>query len=260
MKPPAPACSSVVAVMLPARSMPAAPCGLDALVISIRGAAGIGDLRQRPTGGAQHDHGSVYVPRRADGGIDQHRGGGINLDRLLIQQVARHIEVVDHHVAEQPAGAGDVGERRRRRIAAGDREQLQPPDLTGPQPVVEGAGARSKRRLKPTISLMLARATTSRHPRTRAALRSNRFFAEYRLAGGGGAFDQVGMGGRGRADHHRIGGEGCVQLDRRRAARGGEAFRGRAVHIHHARQPRPLVRGNVVGVDLPDPPGAEHGD
>ena len=42
----------------------------------------------------------------------------MNLDRLLAEEEARHVEVVDHHVAIEAAGALDIGDRRRRRDRA----------------------------------------------------------------------------------------------------------------------------------------------
>ena len=38
-------------------------------------------------------------------GIDQRRADGMNLDRLVAEQEARHVEIVDHHVAEEAARA-----------------------------------------------------------------------------------------------------------------------------------------------------------
>ena len=66
-----------------------------------------------------HQHrGGVDVAGLADRRVDQRRAEGEDLDRLLAEQEARHVEIVDHHVAEEPAGALDVGDRRRRRDRA----------------------------------------------------------------------------------------------------------------------------------------------
>ena len=52
--------------MFPARSRPVGAVRLDTLVVTIGGAPGIGELRDRPAGGAQHHHGGIDIPRLAD--------------------------------------------------------------------------------------------------------------------------------------------------------------------------------------------------
>ena len=81
-----------------------------------------------PDFGLQDDDGGVDVAGLADGGIDERRAEGGDGDRLLAEHEARHVEIVDHHVAEQAAGARDIGDRRRRGIARGDLHQFDRAD------------------------------------------------------------------------------------------------------------------------------------
>ena len=58
---------------------------LDALVVTIGGAARIGDLAELAGGGAHHHHRGIHIAGLADGGIDQRGTDGMDLDRLLAE-------------------------------------------------------------------------------------------------------------------------------------------------------------------------------
>ena len=61
----------------------------------------------------------VDVAGVADGLVDEGRPGGADLDDGVADEEPGHVEVVDHHVPEQAAGALDVRHGRRRGIARG---------------------------------------------------------------------------------------------------------------------------------------------
>ena len=56
--------------------------------------------------------------------IDQRPTRGEDHHRLLAEEEARHVEIVDHHVAIEPARALDIGDRRRTRVARDHRDDL----------------------------------------------------------------------------------------------------------------------------------------
>src|SRR5258708_8424051 len=101
------------------------PERLDALVIAIDRTPAVRDLAQRTRLRTQCHDRRVDIARFADRRIDQHARGGKYLDRLLAQEPPRHVEIVDHHVAEQAARTAYIFDRRRSGIAAGDRQQLE---------------------------------------------------------------------------------------------------------------------------------------
>ena len=71
---------------------------------------------------------AVDIAGLADGGVDLDIAQGIDLFDLA-EQEARHIEIVDHHVHQQPAGDLDVVDRRRRWVAADDRQRMRLADF-----------------------------------------------------------------------------------------------------------------------------------
>ncbi len=75
---------------------------------------------------AQHDDGGVDVADLADRRVDQHRAdGGVDLDDVAAGDEAGHVEVVDRHVEEHPAGAREVADRWRQAVAAGDLDEAE---------------------------------------------------------------------------------------------------------------------------------------
>ena len=235
---------------------------LDALVVAVGGAARVRDGAVLAGGGGEHHarrcrnrraspiFGSTSTEACADDGGD-----------LFAQQEAGHVEIVDRHVAEDAAGAGDVVDRRRAGIAA----EVMVTISTSPM-VPASMAARtapkcgSKRRLKPTISVALVSRTTLRQALTRSRLEVDRLFAEDRLAGAGEGLDQVGMGvGRG-ADHHGV--DVLRREDLLDAADGaavlvGNRLRGGGKGIGHSDEFCIGVAGDGLGVDLADAAGAQ---
>ena len=66
----------------------------------------------------------------------------MDLDRLLAEQEARHVEIVDHHVAKETAGALDIAHRRRGGIARQDGDHLDVADLAGVDAALQVGEAR----------------------------------------------------------------------------------------------------------------------
>ena len=233
---------------------------LDALVIAVGGTTGIGDLAQPAARGSQRRHGGIHISGGADRRVHQARGGGVHEHRFLAQQEARHIEVVDHHVAEQAARRSDIGWRRRRRITADDGEQLERTDLAGVHPPLQ----RGEVHVEAAIE-----ADHQRHARPLHGIEArahaiggqvDRLLAEDRLAGRGSALDVVDVGRRRRTDQHGVGGKRLVQRQGARPTRLGQARRRRCVDIGHAGQPCTGMRGDVARVDVADAPGTYHGN
>ena len=81
---------------------------LDALVVAEHRAARVRDLRDAAASGAQRHRRRVDVARGADRGVDQAAAVRRDLDRLLAEQPACHVEVVDRHVAEHASRAQHV--------------------------------------------------------------------------------------------------------------------------------------------------------
>jgi TolA-binding protein len=101
---------------------------LDPLVIAIGRAARVRDLADAARGGGQDNSRRVHVAGLADCRIDQRRTHGIEAHELLAQQETGHVEIVDHHVPEQPARAL----RYRKSAAAKDRATVMVTSSTAP--------------------------------------------------------------------------------------------------------------------------------
>ena len=77
------------------------------------------DNNRQPTNAARsavhsslaHDSAVKHVTGAADLRIDQATRHGVDFHRILPQQPAGHVEIVNHHVAKQAAGGGDVALR-----------------------------------------------------------------------------------------------------------------------------------------------------
>ena len=233
---------------------------LDPLIIAIGGAARIADLAQFAARRAQRHHRGIDIPRRRDPGIHQAGRRGEHLDRLLLQQEPRHIEVMDHHVAEQPAGRRDVGRWRRAGVAADDGEQFEVADFAAVEPPLEAGEMRIETPVEPHHERRARRfhdCQAGPHPLGRKV---HRLFAEHRPPRPGRPLDVVGMGRRRRADHYRAGREGLVERDHRRATRRRQPRRRLRYRVGDAGEACAGVVGDVAGVDLADPAGADDGD
>ncbi len=193
------------------------PADFDALVVAEGRAPGVDDLRDAPARGAQRDRGRVDVARLADRGIDEAAAVRRDLRRFFAEQPARHVEIVDRHVAEHPAGALDVGDRRRCRVAAHDEDGFDVADLAVVDSLTDAAERRVIAAVEPDRQ-QNAGAIRGRDALACAAdVEIDRFFAEHRLAGRGASLDQRGVRvGRAR-DQERVD--------------AGVAERGRGVHV-----------------------------
>src|ERR1700722_12456113 len=98
------------------------------LIVAISGAPRIRDLRHFARRGLHDDNRGVDVADVPDRLVDKRRSHRADRHRLLAKDKARKIEVMDHHVAEQAAGPGDVGDRGRPGIARSDRDDFERAD------------------------------------------------------------------------------------------------------------------------------------
>ena len=131
-------------------------------------------------------------------------GLGIDLDRLLAEKEARHVEVMDRHVAEDTARMSDIVARRQARVAAGDDDlthlanlaRVDGPaqlDVAGIETAVEGHhDARVQLLELAHGGIGLGQVVV------------DRLLAKHRLSGMCGLEHQVRMGVGRRTDDHRI--------------------------------------------------------
>ena len=233
---------------------------LDALVVAIGGAARIGDLGDPAGRGLEQHGGGIDVAGLADGRIDQIGADGMDLDRLLAEQEARHVEIVDHHVAIETAGALDIAHRRRAGIARQDGDQLDAAGLAGRDAAVHIGEARIEAAVEADHQLALGRGDDLQAGLDARRIEADRLLAEDGLAGLDGALDEIGMGVGRRADGNRT--DRLVvhdRIDRRHpgAGRRGQRLRRLGIGIGDCGERCTRVVGNVSPVDLADPPGPE---
>jgi hypothetical protein len=230
---------------------------LDALVVAIGRAARIGDLRDLSRDGLEHYRSRIDIARRADRGIDDRRSDRMNLGWLLAEQQPRHVEVVDHHVAEQPARAFDEARMRRRRIARQDRHQLDIADFASRNAATQRAEAWIETAVEPDHKPASHAAHHVKAGANAGGIEINGLFAEHRLAGAHSALDQVRMGvGRGADDNRvdvAIRDDGIDRADRG-PARSRKALRCRRVRIGDRRQPSARVRRDIAAMNAADRP------
>ena len=238
----------------------AAAVDLDALVVAVGGAARVGDLRELAALGLQRDDGGVDVAGLADRRVDQARGHGGDFDRLLAQQEARHVEIVDHHVAEQAAGARDVGDRRRPRIARQDGDDLRLAHFARRQALLQRREAGVEAAVEADHQLGLGVGDHLQAGAHALGREVDRLFAEDRLARFRGLLDQVGVGVGRRADQHRVdvlvADDVGNALGDRGAGLGGDRARRLGIDVEHRGELRGLVRSGRTRVNLADPPSA----
>ena len=236
---------------------------LDPLVVAVdRGARAV-DVAHLPVRAAQDDHGRVdLVQLGAQFRVDQRAGDGEDLLRLVVQHVARQVEVVDGHVAQQAAGRLEVGPRRNFRIARGDDHLVQVADLAGLHGRPRGAVAG----IEAAVEADLDRHVVVRDGCGAAVdpvdVDVDRLLAKDRLAGPGRGLDQSAWVSvavaistasipplASRSSIESCGGD--VQLRRDGLGRG-------AVDIEDGAQARLLVARDVAGVHGADPPAAQN--
>ena len=99
-----------------------------------------------PPRSAKRDDDRVVVAGLGDDGAELLRSAGGDLDDVGHEE-AGHVEVVDGHVAEDPARVRDVGGGRRLGIAAGDGQLLERADVAPRHPAVQFGEVR----IEPTV-------------------------------------------------------------------------------------------------------------
>ena len=233
---------------------------LDALVVAIGGATRVGDDGLLAGRGFEDDADGVEIAGIADLLVDQHRGMGADGNRFLAEQEARHVEVVDGHVAKNAAGAGDVVERRRTRIARRYGDHLDIADGA----VVDRLADRGEMRIEAAVE--------ADHQHSIGLLdhgqaffdaldvEIDRLLAEDRLAGPGETLDEIGVGVGRRADDDGVDVLGLLDgIDRAHfGAIGGSQFRRRLFEgIGHGHEFGLRVGTNGAGMHLADAAGAE---
>ena len=130
-----------------------------------------------PSAWREHDHGGVEVAGLADGRIDPHGTLGVHLDDLAPGHEPGHVEVVDGHVAEDPARHLDVGQGRRRRVAAGDAHQVHVADVAVCDPIAHLGVAGVEAPVEADHERDAAAATAAR-PRSTSARSSDTGFSQ----------------------------------------------------------------------------------
>ena len=115
---------------------------LDPLVVAVHRAKARIDVHERAARHRQHHHRRVGVAVRILLRVEHARGARDDLDRLVGQEPAHHVEVVDHRVVEDAVRhRRDVVGRRDLRIAARQHQHLRPADLAGADRVEQRAMA-----------------------------------------------------------------------------------------------------------------------
>ena len=116
-------------------------------------------------------------------GIDQRRAQREDLDRLLAEQEARHVEIMDHHVAEQPARAL---RRSRPAAATGSREITLTISIAPASPARSRVSQRGEIRVEAAVEADHQRLAGSADDGEAApdavGVEIDRLFAEHRLA------------------------------------------------------------------------------
>ena len=146
-------------------------------------------------------------------GSTRTRAARVDLDDLAAGHVARHVEVVDRHVEEQPAGR-----RGRSRAAAAPGRGWRCARAAARRPRRAATAARDGRvrGVEAAVEADLERHAGGLDRGQRAIdlgqVERHRLLAEDRLAGLGGRDDQVGVGVGRRADRDRVDVVGAEQL------------------------------------------------
>ena len=235
---------------------------LDALVVAVDGLARVVDRRQAPVLVLEQDHRRVDVVRLAELGVHPYRAARVHLDDLALRDEARHVEVVDGHVEEDPARRAHVLDRRRRGIARGDADDLHLADLA----LGHGARHRGVRGVEAPVEADLERHAGGLDGGERAVhlgqVERDGLLAEDRLARLGGRDDQVRVRVGGRADGdgvHVRRGQQLLDAGRGHAEPPAHHARAVGVRVGDARdlRARHLPR-EQVGVHGADPADADH--
>ena len=203
-------------------------------------------------------------PTSANLRIDERGADGVHLDDLAAHDEAGEVEVVDRHVEEHAARAGDVLDRRRVVVAARDLDGPQVAELTARRGALHGLMAGVEASVE--ADLQQRAGVVDRRDRLvdRGEVERDRLLAERRLARPCRGDDQLGVGTGRRADRHRVGValEHVVDRCERRHPESGGDVRGRGRNdVEDAVQRRagnPI--GDELGVHAADPATPEHCD
>ena len=102
---------------------------LQAHVVAARVVAGVGHQDQGVVVQGEHGRGGVHVAGPGEQLVTAVGAGGVDLDDLAAGHPADDVEVVHAAVAEDAAGDGHIGRRRRRRVEGGGPYRVQPAEL-----------------------------------------------------------------------------------------------------------------------------------
>jgi len=233
--------------------------GFDALVVAVAGSASVADDTEFSRLSPQQDSRGVDVARFCDRRIHQAAGGGEDLRGLFSQQPSRHIEVMNRHVLEKPAGHADVGHRRRSRIVTYDVQALELTDGIRLDPRFKGREVRIEATVEAEqhdgAGQLWGSLTGARQ------IQVQRFLAENLLAGGSCEQGLIQMRIR-RAgnDDPRNGRIAQCRIHGHHSGGGltGKRFAGRAVRIDDIFERQFRQSRGVARVNLADPSGAEN--
>ncbi len=170
---------------------------------------------------------------------------------------------MDHHIAEQPAGAAHIFDRRRSRIAARDRQQFEAADAAVADLALEQREIRVEAAIETDHQRHAAFLSDGNARLGPAAVEVVRLFAEHRLAGARSRFDQVGVRVGRAGDDDRVDrgvGQRRGPIADGGAIAAGQIFCRRAVDVDDGAQPRRGMAADVPGVNGANPPGAELAD
>ena len=236
---------------------------LQTLVVAGRAVPGVDDRDDGAGGGAQRDHRRVVVAGGPRAVVEEHRAGRVHLDDVG-EEEAGHVEVVDRHVAEDPARDGDVGGRRRRGVATDDRELLQRADLARGDPRAHLSEGRVEAPVEAERHRHAARGDRLAQRVHLRDVEIDRLLAQHRQPQGHRPRDEVDMGRGRRGDEHRV---QIARLQQLLGGVGGDAAvrrdgLARAVHerIGHPGEHGLRARGDVGGVQAADAAGADEAE
>ena len=236
---------------------------LESLIVAVCRATARVDLAELASFGADGNRRAIRVAGFGDRRIDEAGSVGVHGLRVVVENPAENVEVVDQHVLEDAARASDVRDRRRARIAARDDQHFRRADLALDD-------ARLQRRESRVVAALEsdeacdARAFDGVCARACALeIEVDRLFAKDLLARAGRRLNQVRVGVGGRADQYGL---DVLVIERlgdgrhSRAATVGKRLRVFRVRIDHVLEPCACLLREVARVDAADPSGAEECD
>ena len=177
---------------------------LQALVVTVRGAAAVDDGRHRAGGIFQNDKRGIDIPRLANRRIHQVTALGIHRHRLFAHDETGHVEVVNGHIAEHAAGDAHVLRGRRRRVAGDDQQRFRLADAPGLGIGFHAAELWVKAAVKADEQRHVVLFNHFQAVAHAGEVEVYRLFAEDSLAVAGGHFNQIRVGVGGGGDQHGV--------------------------------------------------------